>query len=77
MRRRSGLKKDFGSIVVERALPGIICLFVAGCAVPNKSLYPPPAGRPARTVYVVNHGLLHTGVAVQQSDTAWNLARES
>ncbi len=39
-----------------------------GCAGPNKSLFPPRDGEPARTVYVINHSLLHTGIAVERSD---------
>jgi hypothetical protein len=43
-------------------------LGVAACAGPVKSLYPPRAGETARTVYVINHGALHTGLAVKRSD---------
>lgn len=44
-------------------------LFLAGaCAGPDKSLYPPRPGDTPRTVYVVNHGALHTGLAVKRSD---------
>lgn len=60
---------------MERLVPAItkLALFsllfsVISCAGPNKSLYPPRAGEPARTVYVVNHGLLHTGVAIKRAD---------
>jgi hypothetical protein len=41
---------------------------VAGCAGPIKSLYPPRAGETPRSIYVIHHGSLHTGVAVKQSD---------
>lgn len=44
-------------------------LFLAGaCAGPVKSLYPPRPGETPRTVYVINHGALHTGLAVKRSD---------
>jgi Protein of unknown function (DUF2459) len=43
-------------------------LGMAACAGPVKSLYPPRAGEPTRTVYVINHGALHTGLAVKRSD---------
>jgi hypothetical protein len=40
----------------------------AGCAGPIKSLYPPSADETARSIYVINHGALHTGLAVKRSD---------
>jgi Protein of unknown function (DUF2459) len=44
-------------------------LFCAvACAGPVKSLYPPRNGEISRTVYVVNHGAVHTGLAVRRSD---------
>ena len=43
-------------------------LLAAGCAGPIKSLYPPRAGEPVRSIYVINHGALHTGLAVKRSD---------
>jgi hypothetical protein len=45
-------------------LPGLI----SGCVGPQRSLYPPAPGEVTRTVYVVNHGGLHSGIAVQCSD---------
>jgi len=39
-----------------------------GCAAPAASLHSPRAGEVARTVYVVHHGTLHTGLAVKRSD---------
>ena len=58
---------------VARAIQPII--FVAlllpclgSCAGSTKSLYPPRAGEAHRTVYVINHGTLHTGLAVKRSD---------
>jgi hypothetical protein len=47
---------------------GLATLLAAGCAGPIKSLYPPPAGEPVRSIYVINHGALHTGLAVKRSD---------
>lgn len=50
-----------------------ICLLVAaahgltGCAAPVRSLFPPPAGQPTRTVYVVSHGW-HTGLVMERAD---------
>jgi hypothetical protein len=43
-------------------------LVAAGCAGPIKSLYPPAAGETPRSIYVINHGGLHTGLAVKRSD---------
>ena len=40
----------------------------AGCAGPIKSLYPPAPGATTRTVYVVNQGGRHTGLAVERAD---------
>ena len=41
---------------------------VAGCTGPIKALYPPGAGETPRSIYVIHHGSLHTGVAVKRSD---------
>jgi hypothetical protein len=43
-------------------------LMVVGCAGPVRSLYPPKPGEQPRTVYVINHGNLHTGLAVKRAD---------
>lgn len=43
-------------------------LLAAGCAGPIKSLYPPGPGETLRSIYVINHGALHTGLAVKRSD---------
>jgi hypothetical protein len=56
-----------------RAIPrltpvALILLLAAGCATPVKSLYPPRAGETPRSVYVIHHGSLHTGLAVKRSD---------
>jgi hypothetical protein len=54
-------------------------LLSAGCAGPVKSLYPPAAGERTRPIYVINHGALHTGIAVKRSDIppgAWPANRD-
>jgi hypothetical protein len=43
-------------------------LLFFSCATPTASLYPPRPGERARTVYVVHHGTLHTGLTVKRSD---------
>jgi len=43
-------------------------LLFFSCATPTASLYPPRSGEPARTVYVIHHGALHTGLTVKRSD---------
>jgi hypothetical protein len=45
-----------------------LALLLASCAGPIKSLYPPRAGETSRSIYVVHHGTLHTGLAVKRSD---------
>jgi hypothetical protein len=57
-----------GRVVLQGALVAATLLAAVACAGPVKSLYPPRAGEPSRTVYVVNHGALHTGLAVKRSD---------
>jgi hypothetical protein len=52
---------------------------LCACAGPTKSLYPPSAGETIRTVYVINHGALHTGLAVKRSDIprgTWPASRD-
>ena len=62
MKDRSGqLGIRFGFIL-------FVVILATGCAGPVKSLYPPRPGETPRTVYVVNHGRLHTGLAVKRSD---------
>jgi hypothetical protein len=54
-------------------------LVSAACAGPIKSLYPPLAGETARAIYVINHGALHTGLAVKRTDIprgAWAANRD-
>lgn len=53
---------------VRNVLVAGTLLGAVGCAGPVKSLYPPRTGEPSRTVYVINHGALHTGLAVKRSD---------
>ena len=54
--------------IQQIALGAALLLGAVACAGPNKSLYPPPVGEPVRTVYVINHGALHTGLAVKRAD---------
>lgn len=51
-----------------RQIALVAVTLLCACAGPTKSLYPPPAGKTPRTVYVINHGALHTGLAVKRSD---------
>ena len=61
-----GRKRQWHSLL-EAAVLALPLLFFS-CAAPPSSLYPSRSGAPARTVYVVHHGTLHTGVAVKRSD---------
>lgn len=45
----------------------VSCLF-SGCAAPSVSLHRSDPGAAPRTVYVVHHGALHTGLTVKRSD---------
>lgn len=45
----------------------LLSLF-GGCAAPNTALFPPAPGEATRTVYVVNQGGRHTGIAVKRMD---------
>ena len=54
--------------VSQIAWAAAILLCAVACAGPTKSLYPPRTGETALTVYVINHGALHTGLAVKRSD---------
>ncbi len=49
-------------------LVALVYILAASCAGPVKSLYPPRSEETPRTVYVVHHGMLHTGLAVKRSD---------
>ena len=54
--------------ISQIAFVSLIFLCVGACAGPTRSLFPPRAGETPRTVYVINHGALHTGLAVKRSD---------
>lgn len=43
-------------------------LLSGACAAPTSSLLPPRPGEPAKTVYVVHHGALHTGLTIRRAD---------
>jgi len=53
------------------ALP--LLLLAAGCVGPKKALFPPAPGSVTRTVYVVNQGGRHTGIAVARADIPGHL----
>jgi hypothetical protein len=55
-------------VLFQAGIAVIILLGAVACAGPDKSLYPPRAGQTVRTVYVINHGALHTGLAVKRAD---------
>ena len=54
--------------MVRSASVSVALLLCAGCAGPVKSLYPPAVGERARSIYVINHGGLHTGLALKRTD---------
>jgi len=58
----------FARAFFQSGLAVTTLLGAVACAGPIKSLYPPRAGETVRTVYVINHGALHTGLAVKRSD---------
>lgn len=51
----------------------LVLLLGAGCVGPIESLYPARPGEPVRTIFVVNHGGLHTGIAVERADIPTNV----
>ena len=56
-----------------------LLLGLVACAGPKTALYPPKPGEKTRSVYVINHGLLHTGLAVKRSDIprgTWSANRD-
>ena len=67
MARESASRRHAGLIVGKLAFAAI-AFCVASCATPVASLSPPRAGMPSRTVYVINHSILHTGIAVRRAD---------
>ena len=66
MKDRAALLRSLLRSARQVALAAVTLL--GACAGPVKSLYPPAAGEVPRTVYVINHGALHTGLAVKRSD---------
>lgn len=68
MKNWAGLIARITRPIHRIALAAATLLCVAACAGPGKPLYPLTAGETARTVYVINHGALHTGLAVKRSD---------
>jgi len=64
MARRSAPRRQ--SLVPLRKLAfAAIAFCLSSCATPVAS---PRASTPSRTVYVINHSILHTGIAMQRSD---------
>ncbi len=54
-------------------------LLLVACAAPPSSLPSPRSGEPARTVYVVHHGTLHTGLTLRRADIprgSWPASRD-
>ena len=68
MKECPGLVRRLARAIQQIAFVAAILLCIVACAGPIKSLYPPPAGETPRSVYVINHGALHTGLAVKRSD---------
>ena len=68
MKNRSGRLRNLARAIQRFGFILFVILLAAGCAGPNKSLYPPRLGEAPRTVYVVHHGKLHTGLAVRRAD---------
>jgi hypothetical protein len=67
-----------GRGLTQAAILALPLLFVA-CASPPSSLLPPRSGEPARTVYVVHHGGLHTGLVLKRADIprgSWPASRD-
>jgi hypothetical protein len=78
---KSALGKIAGLVPFVRkfACFSVTLLLAAGCAGPTPSLFPPKAGERPRSIYVINHGALHTGIAVKRSDIpagAWPASRD-
>ena len=51
-----------------RVVGAFFFLALGACATPDRALYPPQAGAVRKTVYVVHHGTLHTGLTVRRAD---------
>ena len=62
------MKNRSGQLGIWLGLILFVFLLTVGCAGPIKSLYPPSSGERPRKVYVINHSILHTGLAVKRSD---------
>lgn len=52
--------------ILPFASVSLAVFFVTGCAGPIKSLYPPGPGETPKSIYVIHHGSLHTGLAVNR-----------
>ena len=68
MAKRFARSKDWTNGAGQFGSLFLALFLAAGCAGPEKSLYPPRAGETPRSIYVINHGALHTGLAVKRSD---------
>jgi hypothetical protein len=53
---------------LDQAVALALPLLFFACATPSTSLHSPRPGDPTKTVYVVHHGTLHTGLTVKRSD---------
>jgi hypothetical protein len=79
MRDYAGRVRNMAREGPRLALGAAFLLCATACAGPTKSLYPPRVGEAPRKVYVINHGALHTGLAVKRSDIprgAWPASRD-
>jgi hypothetical protein len=65
--RPSGRRQSTWCVLPRGAILVFPFLFFA-CAAPPAFLTSPRSGEPARTVYVVHHGTLHTGLTVRRAD---------
>ena len=63
-----GLVRRSAGAIQQIAFVAATLLCAVACAGPTKSLYPPRSDERPRTVYVINHGALHTGLAVKRAD---------
>lgn len=68
MEKRSAPLRFWGRQIARFGSVSLALFIAAGCAGPIKSLYPPRAGETPRSIYVIHHGSLHTGLAVKRSD---------
>jgi len=65
--RRNESRQGMWRSLTQLAVLAAPLLFFA-CAAPPASLLSPRPGEPVKTVYVVHHGTLHTGLTVKRSD---------